>query len=446
MNIKPFSILDSRTKEWQDRKRWWVKTYGIKSELGREDTESKSKFWETDEVSVSIFDATLCELMYSWFSPKGGKVLDPFAGGSVRGIIAEEMGYGYTGIDISKTQIEANRLQSSKPTYLEGDSEVLLETVIPNHSVDYIFTCPPYYDLEVYSDNPNDLSNLSVEDFDIKYRSILKKSVDKLKDNRFFTIVLSEVREQSTTGNYKIGKYKGLVWKTIQFLEECGLSFYNDMVLFNSQHQASRVVDTYFDRNRKVASVHQNILVFVKGNPDIATELIKNGDNFVCRVNGNLYRSFREAAIDIDPNELVASEVERRCLSTKSKYKEWQIIGEETKPTIRYQIDGIPFESPKQIMELIGGDITENQIRGWIDSNNPQWRHWMRVEPTDWDITYEEMEILWGGDIHFELPVIECDGREFLSQKDAAEFFGISSERVRQKLNSDKYPNWKYLF
>ena len=36
--IKPFSILDTRTKEWQDRKRWWTNTYKIKSELGRENT------------------------------------------------------------------------------------------------------------------------------------------------------------------------------------------------------------------------------------------------------------------------------------------------------------------------------------------------------------------------------------------------------------------------
>ena len=120
--IKPFSILDTRTKEWQDRKRWWIKTYNINSELGREETISKSKFWDTDEVSVSIFDATLCETMYDWFCPKGGLVLDPFAGGSVRGIVATEMGLSYDGIDLSRTQIEANKLQSSKPNWIFGDS------------------------------------------------------------------------------------------------------------------------------------------------------------------------------------------------------------------------------------------------------------------------------------------------------------------------------------
>ncbi len=274
-----------------------------------------------------------------------GRVLDPFAGGSVRGIVATEMGFIYNGIDLSDEQIEANKKQSQKPNWIQGDSEWVIDS-IQDKTQDFVFTCPPYYDLEKYTDDPADLSNMDEDSFDKKYYSILRKAAEKLKDNRFFAVVVSEVREQSLTGNYKIGKYKGLVWKTIQACEEAGLHFYNDMVLFNSQHQASRVVDTYFERNRKVASVHQNILVFVKGNPDIATESIVNGDTFICIVEGKQYRSFREAAIDINPNELVATEVERRCRSTKSKYKDWQIIGEETNPTIKYEIDGVPFENP----------------------------------------------------------------------------------------------------
>jgi DNA modification methylase len=439
--IKPFSILDTRSKEWQERKRWWINTYNIQSELGRENTESKSRFWEDN--TVSIFDATLCEKMYEWFCPKEGRILDPFAGGSVRGIVASEMGYIYNGIDLSDEQIEANKKQSSKPVWITGDSEWVIDSIYDN-TQDFVFTCPPYYDLEKYTDNPADLSNMDEDSFDKKYYSIVKKSAAKLKDNRFFAIVVSEVREQSTTGNYKIGKYKGLVWKTIRACEEAGLHFYNDMILFNSQHQASRVVDTYFERNRKIASVHQNILVFVKGNPDIATENIVNGDNFVCSVDGKQYRSFREAAIDINPNELVATEVERRCRSTKSKYKEWQVIGEETNPHIKYEVDGIPFENPKQIAELIGGDFTESMARNYIESNNPKYRHWKRIDTTD--ITYEQMQDLWDNNIRIELPIIQCKGKEFYSIIEAAEYFNCSDERVRQKLKSDKHPDYIYLF
>ena len=190
--IKPFSILDTRTKEWQDRKRWWIQTYNIKSELGREDTQSNSKFWD-DEDTVSVFDATLSEKMYEWFVPKGGKILDPFAGGSVRGIVATEMGFKYDGIDISQTQIDANRKQSDKPRWMGGDSYLLLN-VLESNVYDFVFTCPPYYDLEVYSDNANDLSNMPDTQFDERYISILQKSAEKLKNNRFFAVVVSEVR------------------------------------------------------------------------------------------------------------------------------------------------------------------------------------------------------------------------------------------------------------
>ena len=439
--IKPFSILDTRSKEWQERKRWWINTYNIQSELGREDTQSRARFWEDN--TVSIFDATLCEKMYEWFCPKEGRVLDPFAGGSVRGIVATEMGFIYNGIDLSDEQIEANKKQSDKPNWITGDSEWVIDSIY-DKTQDFVFTCPPYYDLEKYTNNPEDLSNMDADSFDKKYYSILKKAAAKLKDNRFFAVVVSEVREQSVTGNYKIGKYKGLVWKTIRACEEAGLHFYNDMILFNSQHQASRVVDTYFERNRKVASVHQNILVFVKGNPDIATEIITNGDNYICVVDGKQYRSFREAAIDINPNELVATEVERRCRSTKSKYKEWQIIGKETNPNIKYEVDGVPFENPKQIAELIGGDMTESIARNYIESNNPKYRHWKKTD--GWDITYEQMQDLWDNNIRLELPIISCDGKQFYSIIDAATFFGCSDERIRQKLKSDKHTDFIYLF
>lgn len=438
--ITPFSVLDTRTKEWKKRKDYWITNYGIQSELGRENTQSKTIFWDSP-TNVSIFDPVLCELMYDWFVPKGGKILDPFAGGSVRGIVAEEMGFSYLGIDLSEEQIIANRKQSSKPKWIVGDSKKMIFGL--QQQFDFIFTCPPYYDLEVYSENRADLSQMSEQEFDMSLESVIKQSKIRLNDNRFFCIVVSEVREQSVTGKYSTGRYRGLVRKTIEMCERSGLEFYNDIVLFNSQHQASRVSKTYFERNRKIPSVHQNVLVFIKGNPDIATEEIKGGEP-MCQVNGTKYLSFRHAAIDIDADKLVASEVERRCRSTKSSYKDWQIIGEETKPTIKYEVGGVPFESPKQIVELIGGDFTEQMVRNYIDSNNPKYRHWKRTE--GWDISYQQMLDLWECDIELDKPIINCEGINFYSLQECANHFGISSERVRQKLKDKKHSDWIYLY
>ena len=443
--ITPFSVLDTRTKEWKQRKDHWITTYGIQSELGREDTQSKSQFWESTS-NVSIFDPVLCELMYDWFVPKGGKILDPFSGGSVRGIVAHEMGYTYDGIDLSQNQILANKKQSNGPNWILGDADKELFHL--DNDYDFVFTCPPYYDLEVYSDDMNDLSTLSERNFDIKFDKILYKSILQLKQNRFFGIVVSEVRNPSTTGNYSIGNYRKLVSKTIQMCESHGLKFYNDMVLFNSQHQASRVGKTYFDRNRKIPSVHQNILIFVKGNPDIATEEIKGGE-FKCQVNDTKYLTFRHAAIDIDPNKLVASEVKRRCISRKSKYKDWQIIGEETRPKIKYVVCDIPFESPRQVSDLLD-DVHEQQCRNMFESNNPKFRHWKRVEPKDWNLSYKEMEELWdlsdkAGGLHIFSETIQCGDKKYISIHEASKDLKLSGERVRQKIKSDKYKDWIYL-
>jgi len=443
--ITPFSVLDTRTKEWKQRKDHWITTYGIQSELGREDIQSKSQFWESTS-NVSIFDPVLCELMYDWFVPKGGKILDPFSGGSVRGIVAHEMGYTYDGIDLSQNQILANKKQSNGPNWILGDADKELFHL--DNDYDFVFTCPPYYDLEVYSDDMNDLSTLSERNFDIKFDKILYKSILQLKQNRFFGIVVSEVRNPSTTGNYSIGNYRKLVSKTIQMCESHGLKFYNDMVLFNSQHQASRVGKTYFDRNRKIPSVHQNILIFVKGNPDIATEEIKGGE-FKCQVNDTKYLTFRHAAIDIDPNKLVASEVKRRCISRKSKYKDWQIIGEETRPEIKYVVCDIPFESPQQVSDLLD-DVHEQQCRNMFESNNPKFRHWKRVEPTDWNLSYKEMEELWdlsdkAGGLHIFSETIQCGDKKYISIHEASKDLKLSGERVRQKIKSDKYKDWIYL-
>lgn len=135
----PFSVLDTKSGHWQNRKRQW-KTLGIESHLGREGVVTISNSFDGEKYGrkampeVSIFDPALCEVIYSWFCPEGGRILDPFAGGSVRGIVANYLGYKYTGIDIRWEQIESNQWQAQKilaednqPEWICGDSDVVLD-------------------------------------------------------------------------------------------------------------------------------------------------------------------------------------------------------------------------------------------------------------------------------------------------------------------------------
>tara|TARA_R110002153_G_scaffold196696_2_gene350091 strand:+ start:105 stop:2279 length:2175 start_codon:yes stop_codon:yes gene_type:complete len=115
----PVTLLDSRQGYWQDRKRLWIEK-GIVSEQGRghlavtcNAAEGKYDYMSGRGGSTggSIFDPVLAELMVRWFSPESGRVLDPFAGGSVRGVVSAMVGRHYTGIDLRREQVEANREQ-----------------------------------------------------------------------------------------------------------------------------------------------------------------------------------------------------------------------------------------------------------------------------------------------------------------------------------------------
>ena len=114
----PFSILDTKTGNWIRRKNLWKKI-GIKSEIGRDAKVNAGNFKPFEGnperfigKETSIFDPALCEVLYNWFCPENGHILDPFAGGSVRGIVANYLDYEYTGIDIRQEQIDSNREQS----------------------------------------------------------------------------------------------------------------------------------------------------------------------------------------------------------------------------------------------------------------------------------------------------------------------------------------------
>ena len=271
--VPPFSILDSKQGYWVNRKNEW-KDFGIKSEDGRDvkflpSTETRASWVKYNKKSlegkavVSIFDPVLTELCYKWFCPRGGSILDPFTGGSVRGIIASVLGYKYTGFDIRKEQIEANNnnLQTlkfpvAKPNWIIDDAENVQKHY--NTKSDLIFSCPPYHDLEKYSKNPNDLSNMDYSDFKEKYERIIKNCCDQLNDNRFAVFVVSEIRDMK-------GHYKNFIRHTIEAFEKCGLEYYNEIVYLNQLGTLAMRTSEHFENFRKVGKAHQNIICMYKG-------------------------------------------------------------------------------------------------------------------------------------------------------------------------------------
>jgi len=267
----PFSVLDTKNGNWQERKRNW-KAVGILGEVKNKPQGQNTSLRAGDcdylrnnkknkSDYISIFDPALCELLYHWFCPSGGKILDPFAGGSVRGIVANYLGYKYTGIDIREEQIESNREQgvdilpaNNQPNWYCGDSMFALDDF--DKGFDFVFSCPPYANLEKYSDLAGDISNMEYDDFLYHYGCIIEKACALLKDGGLACFVVGEVRDKS-------GNYIGLVPDTIEVFKAAGMDFYNDAVLLNPVASASMRAKGNM-KTQKLVKIHQNVLVFKK--------------------------------------------------------------------------------------------------------------------------------------------------------------------------------------
>ena len=217
------------------------------------------------QTGTSIFDPVLCELIYRWFAPPSGAVLDPFAGGSVRGIVASRLGLVYTGIDLRAEQVAANEAQNEIcrdpfPSWLCGDSRDLDKILPADYRADLVFSCPPYADLERYSDDPADLSTMGYDAFLEAYKAIIGLSCARLKANRFACFVVGEVRDPG-------GLYRGFVPDTVRAFEAAGMRLYNEAILVTALGSLPIRIGAQFKTGRKLGKTHQNVLVFYNGDP-----------------------------------------------------------------------------------------------------------------------------------------------------------------------------------
>ena len=281
----PFSVLDAKQGYWKERKNWWL-AKGLKSELGRSDLKTTVA---TESIDVgsndgggSVFDPVLTELLYSWFSKKNDLILDPFAGGSVRGVVCSLLGRQYIGNDLRSEQVEANRTQALElcegceimPVWSCGDS-LKIKELAKGVEADMVFSCPPYADLEVYSDQKEDITNMPYGKFKEAYLNIIKNTCDMLKEDRFACFVVGEVRGKN-------GLYYNFIGDTIKAFKQAGLEYYNEIVYVTPTGSLPLRAGRSFKAGRKVGKAHQNVLVFVKGDAKKAT--LRLGDVEVMEV------------------------------------------------------------------------------------------------------------------------------------------------------------------
>ena len=267
--VPPFSIFDARQDTWQARKKVW-KTF-LDNGLGGVET-----LLGADSVNgTSTFDPVLCEILLNWYSSRGDKVLDPFAGESVRGIVSATLGRQYYGNDLRQERVNANNEEARvingrktvfgtdvvQPKWSVGDSKEI-DAIIDERNFKFMLACPPFADTEHYSEDPKDLSNMDYDKFLETYREILNKSVDMLDDNAFAAVVVGEIRDDK-------GYYRNFIGDTIKAMEDAGAKYYNEIIFITAGGGSTcYTAGNIFESSRKVADTHRKALIFLKSNGD----------------------------------------------------------------------------------------------------------------------------------------------------------------------------------
>ena len=205
----------------------------------------------------SVFNPQLAQMILAAYCEPNSKIYDPFGGGGTRGYIATKMGHSYTGIEIRPEEVE--RIKNQMVDWgvyfniINDDSAIYK----PTDKYDFCFTCPPYYDLELYSDLEGDLSNQkSYESYLQKLKLIIENVYSSLNDNCFAIFVVGNFRHSS-------GKLEHLNGDLVKIAKECGFILWDELIWCGASNVALTRCGK-FEVNRKCVRMHEYVIILKK--------------------------------------------------------------------------------------------------------------------------------------------------------------------------------------
>ncbi len=244
-------VIKRRVRDWR-RLTGETGHDGERAETFRKDHES------VYTGTHSVFPAPLIEwILLRYAGPAGGRILDAFAGGTPRAVVSNIMGYRYVGFEIRQAQIDENKkrlkeLKLGNCEYVLGDGRFLDDSI---GQFDCAMTCPPYYNLEKYSDQADDLSNLSsYDEFNAGMAFTAMAHMEHMKPGAFACIVVGNFRDKTS----ELVDFRS---HTVENFREAGFKFWQEIILSkNFGSAAKRSTNSW--KGQKLVPIHEFLLVF----------------------------------------------------------------------------------------------------------------------------------------------------------------------------------------
>lgn len=218
----------------------------------------------------SEFNPLLAQRIYLYWSEIGDTILDPFSGRTTRGLVARAMGRHYEGYEVAPSTYEETKsnlvtLESAWQPQLDGIKELgsfklwNADGCQLKHSewesADLIFTCPPYWNVELYEEAPYQLSRLTLySDFLNKIKECARNCERVLKTGKYCVWVVGDFREK--------GKLINFHGDIIEAFKASSLKFHDIVVneLFSPNVRAAGNAEA----QKYTIKLHEYILVWKK--------------------------------------------------------------------------------------------------------------------------------------------------------------------------------------
>jgi DNA modification methylase len=242
------------------------------SDLGKIEGEAKARGGGyAKNLRYSIYNPKQAKFIIEYFTEPGYTILDPFSGRGTRMMTSLYLSRNYRGYDTSSETIKLNQnlLQKKKELLnsnfkcdlIHGDGTKLLYEELD--SVDAVFSCPPYYEIEQYSGEEGDISMLKPDAFDQQIESMFENLYTVIKtsnyaDKKYHPVIF-------TVGTIRRGK-EGVVDMDFKFQQaayKAGFVLYDKLFTENNTPGAGFT----FRRNYQcgfLTKSHETTLVFMK--------------------------------------------------------------------------------------------------------------------------------------------------------------------------------------
>jgi len=208
---------------------------------GHDNTSSRAEY--------SHFPQEVASICYELFLRDATSIFDPFAGWGERGAFAKTFNKNYVGFDINPVAIEsALNLYGVQNTLADSADDDIPE-------FDGLITCPPYWNLESYSDSGIDAIQTWGK-FLFEYRRIIERCYLSAKSGTNFCFMVGDWRDS--------GKYYDFTHQTRAALYSCGAVPVDELCVSRKLVSKIKVMIPQAVRLGYTVKVHETLLVFRK--------------------------------------------------------------------------------------------------------------------------------------------------------------------------------------